>query len=86
MELGGRGKGLLLKTFLEECVDHIIYRDYVVNRSFFFFTVVRLVCNSSKERMVPLNKNAALLRDQICKGEGRERMCRAGGGGRGSGV
>ena len=26
-----------LKTFLEGSVDHIVYRDYIVNRRFFFY-------------------------------------------------
>ena len=29
--------GIFLKTFLEGSVDHIIYRDYIVNRRFFIY-------------------------------------------------
>ena len=29
--------GIFLKTFLEESVDLIIYRDYIVNRRFFIY-------------------------------------------------
>ena len=36
MELGGGGS----ETFLEGSVDRVIYRDYIVNRRFFIFTVV----------------------------------------------
>ena len=29
--------GRFFKTFLEESVDHVIYRDYIVNRHFFLY-------------------------------------------------
>ena len=42
MEFGGN----FLETFLEGSVDHIIYRDYLVNQRFFFlFTLVWPVCS-----------------------------------------
>ena len=37
MELGGGG---FFETFLDGTVDRVIYRDYIVNRRFFFFFTV----------------------------------------------
>ena len=42
----------VFETFLEGSVDLIIYRDYIVNRRFFLFTVVWPQCekNSRAEK------------------------------------
>ena len=42
-KIGRPYRGILggfLETFLEGSVDRVIYRDYIVNRRFFLFTVV----------------------------------------------
>ena len=45
MELGGRGGGGgYFETFLEGSVDHIIYRDYILNWS--SFTYFSLACSA----------------------------------------
>ena len=33
---GGEGGGVIFKTFLVGSVDHVIYRDYILNRRFFY--------------------------------------------------
>ena len=39
------GEGGFLKTFLEGSVDHIIYRDYTVNRRFFIYCSLACTCS-----------------------------------------
>ena len=52
--------GGFLKTFLEGSVDHVIYRDYIVNRRFFIYCSLatspdrhlKAVCSIRQDRFI----------------------------------